>query len=216
MIRGLKITQQLVLVVRVLGNNLDKINVSLDNLNEEVVTHLEAPPYLLLLVIQGSDPGLKQGSQDAQIIAPIADLFHVTAQNDPRTQTNLLGKFSQLLVVDNTAQNPRHEALSLTRVALGQIGGHAETKDAVPEKFQFLIVVFAQRQTALGPFRQHGNVPLFGLLLPHVGPVHVRLVNACARKYFKVTEAPFPSVFLKNRDRIRGSEFPILWIPRNK
>ncbi len=32
-------------------------------------------------------------------------------------------------------------------------------------------------------------------------------------KDLEIREAPLPAVFLKNRDRIRGSELPILCIP---
>lgn len=35
-------------------------------------------------------------------------------------------------------------------------------------------------------------------------------------KELEVGDSPLPAITLKNRDRIRRSEFPILWIPRTK
>ncbi len=138
---GLKEAQQLILVVRVLRNDLHEVNVSLNNLNEEVVAHLKSAAELGLLVIQRPDPGLKERPLDAQVPAAITHLLHVATENDPRTQAHLDGEFPELLVVHNPAQNAGQEALALARVALRQIRGHAQAEYAIPQELQLLIVV---------------------------------------------------------------------------
>jgi hypothetical protein len=90
---GLKESEQLILVVRVLRNNLDKINMFFNDLYQEIIANLKSTSQLLFLMIQGPDPGLKEGALDSQVVPTITHLLHMTTQNDPRTQSNLLGQF---------------------------------------------------------------------------------------------------------------------------
>ena len=143
MVGRLEQTQQLVLVVRIFRNDLNKVNVFLDNLNQKVITDLEASADFLLLIIQCSDPGLKHRAHDPQIVSAVANLLHVSTQNNPGTQANFLGELSELFVVDNTTENPRQESFALPRIPFGQIGGHAETEDSIAEELKLLVVVFS-------------------------------------------------------------------------
>jgi hypothetical protein len=143
------------------------------------------------------------------------------AQNNPGTETNFLGELPELLVVDDSTENSSEKPLALSRVPLRQIGGHAQSEDTIPQKLQLLIVVLSQRQTSLGSFCEDCNLTTptttFGaLILPQFRPIHIGLVNTGLGENLEITESPLPSIFLKNRDRIRRSEFPILWIPRHK
>ncbi len=59
MIECLKLTKKLILVIGILDNNLNKINMLLDNLNEEIIALLKTPSYVLLLQIKRTKPRLK-------------------------------------------------------------------------------------------------------------------------------------------------------------
>ena len=87
---GLKESEQLVLVVRILRNNLDEINMFFNDLNQQIIADLKPPTQLLFLVIQGPNPGLKERSLNPQVVPTIAHLLHVPTENDPWTQADLL------------------------------------------------------------------------------------------------------------------------------
>ena len=81
------------------------------------------------------------------------------------------------------------------------------------QELQLLVVVQAERETIGRPLRQHR--PL-SVLLPQLGPIHIGLVHTGLSKKLEIIDTPLPAIPLKNRDRIRRSEFPILWIPRTE
>ena len=141
----------------------------------------------------------------------------MATQNDPRTQADLLRQFPQLLVIDNTTQNPRQKSLALPRIPFRQIGCHTEAEDPVAQELQFLVIVFPQRQTILRSLRQNSDfIGRITSLLPQLGAIYVGLMYACLGEQLEIRDPALPAIPLKNRDRIRRSELPILWIPRTK
>jgi hypothetical protein len=214
---GLKESEQLILVVSVLRNNLDKINMFFNDLNQQIIANLKPPTHISFLVIQGPNPGLKERSLDPQVVPTITHLLHVPTENDPRTQADLLGQLPQLLIVDNPTQNPSQESLSLARITLRQIRRHTQAQNPIPQELQLLIVILPKRQTVSRSFGQNGDlIGGGGGFLPQLRPIHIGLMDTGLGKELKIGEAPLPAIPLKNRDRIRRSELPILWIPRTK
>ena len=160
MIQCLELSKELILIVRILDDDLYKVNVFLDDSNQEVIALLQTAPDIFFLQIHGSEPCFKHRSQNAQIVATIAHFLHMTAKNDPLTQTNVLGQLSQLFIVDDSRKNTGQETLSLTWVSFGDIGCNHETQYAIAEIFQLFIVAGSERNTIIGA---RGNDDFFSV-----------------------------------------------------
>ena len=212
---GLEQAQELVLVVRILRDKLDEVDVTLDDVNDEFIAVAEAPPNVLFLEVHCPNPCLEQGPHNAQVIPTIADIFHVAAENNPRAKSDTLGELAELLIIDDSTQNPGQESLSLTRIPFREIRGDNEAEHTVSEEFEFLVVIFTKREAALGFLGENGDlIAAIGLFMPEFGAVDIGFVAARLGEEFEVVKAAFPAIDSQNRDRIRRTEFPIPCIPR--
>ena len=166
MIHRLELTKKLILVVRVLNNNLYEIDVSLNDSHQEIIALLEAAAEILLLQIQRTKPGLKHGTQNAKIVAAITDFLHMTAQNDELAHPHILRQLSQLFIIHDSRENTGEKSLSLTRITLGDIRGNHETQDAISQVLQLFIVRGSQGDTIVGTRGDNHFLPILCLLLP--------------------------------------------------
>jgi hypothetical protein len=196
MVHRLELAEELVLVVRVLNDDLYKINMPLNDTNEEIVTLLEATPDILLLEIHRTNPGLKHGSENAEIVTSITNLLHVTTQNDPWTHPHVLCEFTELLIIDHTGEDAGQKTLALSWIALADIGGDDETKDTIAKILQFFVVAVPQRETVVRSGRNDHLFSIFGLFLPQFRAIHVGLMTAGLREEMKILDATLPAVAL--------------------
>ena len=212
---GLEQAQELVLVVRILRDKLDEVDVAFDDIDDKFIAVAEAPPNVLFLEVHCPNPCLEHGPHNAQVIPTIADIFHVAAKNNPGTESDALGELAELLIIDDSTQNPGQESLSLTRIPFREIRGDNEAEHTVSEEFEFLVIIFTEREAALGFLGEDGDlIAAIGLFLPEFGTVDIGFVAARLGEEFEVVKAAFPAIDSQNRDRIRRTEFPIPCIPR--
>jgi len=165
-IQCLKLTEELILVVRVLHDKLDKINVALHHAHEEIITLLETAPHIVLLEIHGANPCLKHGAEDAEIVPAIADLLHVPTENQPGAHPDVFGQLTELLIVHYTGEDAGQKALTLSRITLRKIRGDDQAEYTVSEKLELFIVAGAEGQAIIGAGRNGHLFSVFRLFLP--------------------------------------------------
>ncbi len=95
---------------------------------------------------QSSDEGLQNVTQLLRIRAPMDRwAFLIVSRNHLKLgQTDLLGKLSETLIIDEFLAEIREEPLLLVRLTLSKLGGNTDTQHGIPLELQAFLGVVKQ------------------------------------------------------------------------
>jgi len=82
------------------------------------------------------------------------------------THTDILCELTELLVVYNAGQDTCQKSLSLSWIALGDVGSDNETQYTVSEELELFVVALAEGKTIVGAWGNHHLFSVLGVLLP--------------------------------------------------
>ena len=98
---GLEIPKKLILVVFIFSDHLGKINVFLHNGRHKATSHIVGSPFIAFVLHNGINPGFEQASENSQILAAVAYIFDVSAENEIGREPHLLGELTEVVIVDD-------------------------------------------------------------------------------------------------------------------
>lgn len=216
MILRLEESEQLVLIIRVIVDELGEVDVALEERRYPVIADLKASALaadVILLTIEGADPGLEGRAEHTEVLAPIAHLFHVAAHDNPLMKAGVARQAAELLIVYNAGTHAGMKALAHTRIAPHEVCGDDAAENRVAEIFEFLIIGRSKGQTIFGALgHRHGPSGL-ALLGPEVGPVDVGLVYAALLEEGKGSHSAAPIVAPQNAMNVGQLDLLVIRIP---
>ena len=138
-------SQELVLIVLILANELGEVNMGVHDGGEPTGAYVVGLRVGAVVEIERADPRLQDGPTNTEIGPAMAIVLHVAAEDEPLGHVHRLRNFAEGLIIHDFDFQLRQEALSHAAVTGEDIERHDGAKNAVSDEFQFLIVEFLER-----------------------------------------------------------------------
>lgn len=214
---ALELAKELILEIIVVRNQAREVNVLFHNLNEPALAGFKPTTPLALVKLQSPHPRLQHRTEHPKIVPTIADLLHVTAHNEPRTEPHLLCELTEGLIIYDTCLELCHKALAFARVTVKDLESHNITQNGIANKLQLFIVHFLEIHT-VGWARRHNHRLLTrGCLLgPKFRAADLGLVHTRLLENLRVRESSLPAILTQNLVHHVSGNFLIGRIPRIK